>query len=209
MQAKTKLLIIAGPQSSGKTTVLKLLETKYPEANFIQETNQYSLVNKNHLGAAYVTCDIEKQIVSEDIRIIKKIDRNKNLVIMETGIMHMGYVEEICNKKIADRFFQKYISAHKDLEPTVIFIDTNPQISFKRRKKYYLQRIQNIGITKSEEIDEILRKYENKIKKLYPYWLKYFKKVPFKKIMIKNSQKSYNKFMREIEKKVTDILNHA
>lgn len=54
----TTLIIIAGPQSSGKTTAFEFLRKKYPSFRFIPETNMYSVADRNHRGAAYVTKEL-------------------------------------------------------------------------------------------------------------------------------------------------------
>lgn len=198
MRAKTKLLIIAGPQSSGKTTVFKLLQKKYPNATFVPEVNQYLIYGKKHLGSAYVTKETELLISKEDIRITKKIDRSKKLVIMETGIFHAAYLEKLVGRKTADKFYPKYLDAHTGLDPIILFIDTKPQTSFKRRKKIYLKRIADAKIKDSKVKQEMLEKYKKNIYDLYPFWIKYYKKFPFKKVVIKNSRKSYNKFIDEV-----------
>jgi len=43
-----KIIIIAGPQSSGKTTTFNFLKTIYKEAVFVEEINPYFFI-KNHL----------------------------------------------------------------------------------------------------------------------------------------------------------------
>jgi len=145
-KALTKLLIIAGPQSSSKTTVFNLLKKKYPKLSFVEEINQYGLVNKKHMGGAFVDRKTEIAITKEDILVAKKIDRSKKVVIMETDIFHIVYLEKFAGKKTADEFYQRYLEAHKGLDTTIIFIDIKPRTSFQRRRKIYLKRIKDAGI---------------------------------------------------------------
>jgi len=205
-KALTKFLIIAGPQSSGKTTVFNLLKKKYPKLSFVEEINQYSLVNKKHMGGAFVNREIEIAITSENIRTTKKIDRTKKVVIMETDIFHVVYLEKSAGRKTAEEFFPRYLKAHKGLNPTIIFIDTKPRTSFQRRRKIYLKRIKDAGIIDLKTKKQMLEKHKKNIYDLYPLWIKYYKKIPFKKFMIKNSRKTFRKFVSELENKAKKIL---
>lgn len=195
MQNKTKLLIIAGPQSSGKTTIFNLLKKKYPKFTFISEINQYTLEGKFHMGAPFVTKKMEIQIGDATIRAIGSATSSAKTVIMETGIFHLAWLEEVHGTAIANAYFSKYILAHNSLEPIIIFIDTKAKVSFLRRKKIYLERIRKAGVINTKEKREMLKKYKVKIVKMYPYFLKYYRKIPFKKIMIRNSYKDYQQFI--------------
>lgn len=197
-RTKTKLIVIAGPQSSGKTTIMKLLEKKYPHTPFIEETNQYTVVDKNHLGGAYVDSETEKQINNADIEKIKAIDRNQNIIFIESGIMHCTYAEYYCDEKTAKSYLEKYIRAHEGLHPIIFFIDTKPQVSWRRRRKTYIQRIDRAGVTDPKKREEMLEFYRTRISNIYPLWHKYFRLIPFEKYMIKNSYKSWEVFEKEI-----------
>ncbi len=197
----TKLLIIAGPQSSGKTTIFELLQKKYPRFTYVPEVNQFGILSKKHMGSAYVTRDVELMITKEDIKVTKRIPRNGNSVVMETGVFHIAYLEKFAGRKTADEYYPRYISAHQRLNPTILFIDTKPKTSFKRRKHIYLKRIRDAKITDPEVKRHMLQKYKKNIYDLYPYWIKYYKKFPFKKIMIKNSRRDYDSFIEEVLEK--------
>ena len=54
----TKLLIIAGPQSSGKTSAFNHLKSKYTNFHYQEEINPYSLAGKNHPGGAFTTNEL-------------------------------------------------------------------------------------------------------------------------------------------------------
>lgn len=75
----TKLIIIAGPQSSGKTTIFNLLEKKFSAVTFISEINQYVIKDQNHLGGVFVEKELELKLVEEDIKAIKNIDRRSSV----------------------------------------------------------------------------------------------------------------------------------
>lgn len=206
MRAKTKLIIIAGPQSSGKTTIMKLLEKKYPHIHFIEETNQFTVIDKNHLGGAYVDNQTERHINDVVIEKIKAIDRNQSVIFIESGIMHSPYMEYYCDEKTARSYLKKYINAHEGLHPLVFFIDTKPQISWKRRRKAYIQRIDKAGITNLNKRKGMLDFYRTRISNIYPLWHKYFNLITFEKYMIKNSYKKWDVFEREIMEKIKSII---
>ncbi|MBI4972996.1 AAA family ATPase [Candidatus Roizmanbacteria bacterium] len=202
MSEKTRLIVIAGPQSSGKTTIMNLLEKKYPHIPFIEETNQFTVVDKNHLGGAYVDNQTERQINDVDIAKIKEIDRSRSALFMETGILHTTYAEYYCDEKTAQSYLEKYIKAHEGLDPIIFFIDTKPQISWKRRRKTYIQRIDRAGVTDVNKKKEMLEFYRTRIINIYHLWNKYFRLIPFEKYMIKNSYKSWERFEKEIMGKI-------
>ncbi len=209
------LLIIAGPQSSGKTTVFNLLKNyliddRQPDKRvaFLSEINPYCFVNKNHLGAAFVDKKLQIAIANADLKRIQKIidnnfdhDRGKSCdktYLIETGIFGLVYFEHILGRKKAEIYFKKYLEMYKHFSPIILFIDTKPEISWKRRKPKYLERIKNSGVIDPKKKAAMLKKYRGIIDALYPLWLKWYKKFPFEKYMIRNSYKTERAFLKEI-----------
>lgn len=206
MQKRTKLFIIAGPQSSGKTSILAYLKKKFPHFFFIDETNQYSLIGKNHPGGAFVTRETEEAIAETDILKIKNIDQNIPCAVIETGIMHCSYHENFMSKSAAEKYFQAYIKAFNRLTPYLIYLDTKPHVSWQRRRPKYLERIAKAGVTDPSRKKEMLTKYRKNIETLYPLWTKYYGKVPFQKYFIKNSYTDWEKCKRKVKQ---IILSHV
>ncbi len=190
-----KLIIIAGPQSSGKTTVFQFLQKKFPSFRFVPETNMYSVADKNHRGAAYVKKDLEIKIVEKDLEKIEKISRSVRTVVMETGIFHLMYLEAIADKETAELYYLKYRKAHGKLQPVILFIDTKPAVSWKRRKPIYEKRIKCLKEPKEKK--QVMQKYSSTIERFYPLWHKWYKKFPFEKYMIRNSYKTEEAFLKE------------
>ena len=62
------LITIAGPQSSGKSSALKIIKQKYPNINLFEEINPYLVTNKNHLGAAFVDKNLQIKIIKAEIK---------------------------------------------------------------------------------------------------------------------------------------------
>jgi len=201
-----KIIIIAGPQSSGKTTTFNFLKTIYKEAVFVEEINPYFFVKK-HLGGALTDKKLEKKIIAEDFKILSKLKNiKKSLIFIETGIFHIVYAEKIIGKETVDYYFKKYLNVYKYFEPIIIFIDTQPRISWKRRKNIYKKRLINAGIKTKEENEKFLKKYQKNIDDLYPMWIKWLNRFSYKKILIKNSYKSKRKFLEEAERKIGNLL---
>jgi len=191
-----KLITIAGPQSSGKTTLFNILKNRYSGWRFIEEINPYQVIDKNHPGGAFTNKTHELKILDEDLRIFKSI-HDKRTTVVETGILHVVYGEKFCGAKIAQKYLEKYQKIHNKLEPLIFFIDTKPEVSWRRRQGKYLERINNSGIKEEKEVTKRLAKYQKNLYSLYPLWLKYFDKLSYEKIIFRNSYIDEEEFIRE------------
>jgi len=196
----TRLIIIAGPQSSGKTTVLKHLRRLHKNWEFIDEINPTSITGIKNFGAINTTEELEKKIIETDINKIKSINRNFNTAVIETGIFHCVYASHFFSEKIALQYFNMYLKAHEGLKPYVIFIDTKPQVSWERRKGRYLKRIREKRIREKKKKELLLKKYRKTIDDLYPHWLRIFKKIPFEKIKMMNNHENKSEFLENIDR---------
>lgn len=199
----TKLIIIAGPQSSGKTTAFNHLKIKFPNFHYQEEINPYLLRGSNHPGGAFTTHDLEMELVNEDIKELNNLNNRESnhhkTIILETGIFHLVYAESFCGKKIADRYFEKYLKIISKFNTQIIYIDTKPEISWRRRYPDYLARTKLNGDVKA------LEKYQNKLYKLYPIWLKWYDRIPFKKQTIRNSFITKDRFIEKIEENLKNL----
>ncbi len=194
---KTKLIIIAGPQSSGKTTAFQFLKKIRPDFLYIPETNMYSIISKSHRGAAYVTKTNERIILKNDIGIHRTIPGNIAAAVIETGIFHLIYAEAILGLKQATKYYQQYCSALKEFNPVIIFIDTKPEVSWKRRKSTYEKRTANMNNPKERK--NAMKKYKQTMFRFYPVWIKWYERFRFKKYMIRNSLQSKKVFLESIQ----------
>lgn len=196
-------ITIAGPQSSGKTTALDHLKKKYPDWFFIEDINPYTIAGENHPGGAYTSEELEikiSEIVLAKVRNIKQ-RYNQNSAI-ETGIFHLVFMKFFGRKKLMDLFYPQYTSLYNELNSFIIFIDTNPKVSFARRKEKYIVRIKRIGITDKKKFESMLKKYQDIVFRLYPHWLKFYEKITYSKVLIKNSYISKQQFLNEIDRAV-------
>jgi len=209
---KTKFIIIAGPQSSGKTTAFDHIKKRYPDAIFLEEINPYTF-NKTHLGGAFVGKALEMKIVEEDLKRLESLTsacekKKSNLafIVQETGIFHLVYCEGLFEKRYLRRYYQKYLKIYNHFDVFVLFIDTKPSCSWSRRKYIYIERIKKLGIRKKKEKVVMPERYRRKIETLYPLWLRWYKKVPYKKTIIKNSKKDLPAFLKSIELFVKNVV---
>lgn len=191
-----KLITIAGPQSSGKTTLFNVLKNRYSGWRFIEEINPYQIIGKDHPGGAFTDKALEAKLINKELKILKNID-SKRTTVIETGIFHVAYAEKFCGAKTAKRYLDNYIKIYQKFEPLIFFIDTKPEVSWRRRQEKYLERIKKLNITDEKETNRLLSKYQKCLFSLYPLWLKYLDKIPFEKIVFRNSYISEEEFIRE------------
>ncbi len=200
-----KLFIIAGPQSAGKVTLLNYLRKKHKNWFYVDEVNPASVTGKKYFGAINTTAELEKRIIEEDIKNIKNIRRDHNVIILNTGIFHYVFALYFNYKKLANYFFKQYLNAHKGLNPYVIFINAIPEVSWERRKPKYIKRIEDKGITDPAIIEQHLAKYKKIIDTVYPYWFECYNRVPYPKLIIENSNKKKNAFLKEADEIITKL----
>lgn len=194
---------IAGPQSAGKTTAFKYLSKKYAKRGILFQMDMNPYIFKKSDHPKYIsTQDFQEDLNRETIKLLQSIDRNTD-VIMENGPMQVVYIEAYSGKRKAEEYFRKYVKLLKRLDPVIIMVDAKPKLSFKRRINEYLRRIKKHKLQKQAQT--ILDQYEKKIIDLYPLWNKWFKRFPFKKILIKNSYKKQEKYLAEIETVINKI----
>lgn len=204
----SQFITIAGPQSSGKTTAINFLKNKYPDWFYLEEVNPYTVISKNHPGAAYTSKDLQINLIDIELTKLRAIEsRYESVSIVELGIFRLIYSEYFYHKKLSEQFLPDYMKLYHDLNPYIILIDTKPEVSFQRRKEKYIERIHNQGIKDKKQFDITLRKYQDTIFHLYPYWLRYYDKLNFPKKLIKNSYISEGEFLIEINKTVKSIIS--
>ncbi len=204
----SQFITITGPQSSGKTTAVNFLKSKYSDWFYVEEVNPYTVISKDHPGAAYTSKDLQVNLMEIELTKLKAIEsRYESVSVVEMGILRLVYAEYFYHKKLADQYLATYLKLYRDLNPYIIFIDTKPEVSFHRRKAKYIERIHNQGINDKKHFDIALRKYQDTIFHLYPQWLKYYEKLNFPKKSIKNSHIAEGEFIIEIDKAVKSILS--
>lgn len=204
---KPTCIIIAGPMVSGKTTAARTLVKKFKNTLHHPEINQYTVAGSSHPGGAFVDKKLEEKIIKADLSRLRKIILNKrNLIhLIETDICHSVYSKIFGEEERAKEIDKEYKKLHQKASVGVFFIDTNPQISWARRRGYYLRKtmveVKKRGL-KGVEAKKIREKMMNKFKKrifaLYPFWLEMFESLPYPKIKIPNNGKSLEAFEKKV-----------
>ena len=200
--------MIAGPQSSGKTTAWQYLKDKYSHlADFHPEINPYTLFKNTQLGSIIATAKMQKKIHQADLFRIKNIRTNK-IQVTETCLFHLVYYGLIIGTEFYYQAWQDYKQALSRFNLKIIFINTLPEISFARRRDNYQQRIVNEIETrqlKGEKADtfskETMAKYKQRINDIYPWWMKVYQDIDYAKakIMIENNHQFLDKFLKEVD----------
>lgn len=193
------LVVIAGPQASGKTTGWEFLKNKYGQmADFYEEINPYVVFpEKAKLGGLVVTPEMQLELHKVDIDILRKAVKTDKLKVFETLMFHGVYYPQGLSdyKKVLER---KKVG--------IIFIDVKPEISFRRRKKEYLRRIEQeinekklIGEEAGEFEREMMDKYRQRIEKLYPLWKRVYDEIDYaEKRVIDNNDLSEEEFLKQV-----------
>lgn len=200
-------ICIAGPQSSGKSKAIKFLAQRLKDIKIHKEINPFVIGSKNHLGGVFVGKNLERKIIETDLKRLlwlSKIKR-RECHLVETGLFHLVYAQE----KLGQGTFKKIKKEYQDLlnkiEVGVLFLDTKPQISWARRRGYYLKRtLAEIkkgglrGVEAKKLQDQMMRKYKKRIFDLYPLWLKMFESLSYPKVKIPNNGKNLEVLGRKV-----------
>lgn len=202
-------ICLAGPQSSGKTKALKILSKKFKNIRPHSEINPFVMTNNNHLGGVFVDGSLERKIIKADIKRLAWLTqaRKREIHLVETGLFHLVYAQEKLKDEELEEFKNQYQNSLKRFNVGTLFIDTKPQISWARRRGYYLKRTRAEikrrrlnGVEAKKFREKMMKKYKNRIFALYPLWLKTYSSLPYSKVKISNNSKSLPAF----EKKVVD-----
>lgn len=195
MKSKPRLIVIGGPQSSGKTTFFNVLAEHVSSAAALSEVTPYTISHKKHLGGAFNTAEIELKILETDLLNTSEAIKTHETILVETGIFHCVYAERWCGKEVAEQFWQKYLTLYASCDVQVLYIDSSPETSWQRRAPVYQKRVATLS---ELEQKEHMRRYKEQIEKLYPLWTAYYKKLPFAKIAIPNNTSQLHETSRNI-----------
>lgn len=208
MSTRINYIVIAGPQSSGKTTAWQYLKEKYANlADFNPEINPYTLFKNTQLGSIVATKKMQKKIHQADLTRIKNITINKTQVT-ETCLFHLVYYALIVGSDFYHQAWQDYKQALSSFNLKIIFINTLPEISFARRRENYQQRIDNEIKTRQLKGEkartfskETMAKYKQRINDIYPWWMKVYQDIDYAKtkVMIQNNHQFLDKFLGEVD----------
>lgn len=203
MPQKTKLIIFAGPPSSGKSIIFQLIGKKYSVVQLLPEINPYTVIGNHHHGGAFVDHSQEIKITEANIQRLIAILHQQKVFVTESDIFHLAYHKKLRNNKTFATYQKLYYQLYQKLHVSIFFIDTKPHISFRRRKTIYLNRVKDKD---PKTRRAMINAYESNIYELYPHLIELYNELPFDKIMIKNSYKSRGRFIKESITKLEAVL---
>jgi len=212
-----KIVVIAGPQSAGKTTATNFLANKYKDkVKFYDEMNQYKLFpEKTKLGGVVVDEEMERAIHEADIKRTRKIVKEEEKALIETAMFHLVYHEKLIGREFYELADREYREVFEGVSLKVIFIDTKPEVSFRRRKPVYEARIEReikekgwVGEAASEFRKMMLEKYKRRMEENYPGWRRVYEEIDYarEKIIIENNERSQEDFLAEVDKEFRRMM---
>jgi len=216
----SKLVLVAGPQAAGKSTVIANLreghqkalqffpQAKLPSLVTLQETRQI-IVHKYMLsGAIFMTRGHEAEIVLTDLHRMDTIlehDDDNTIYVDECNVFTIAHAMAHGISDV-EQYWEEYLRRLARLDAEVIFLNVPPAISWQRRQKHYEQRLLRFP---KRDRPAILARYEEYLKKLYPQLLDLYHRLPLSKQMIDGCLPSDTVVQKVIERIIEPSLRPA
>lgn len=191
----SELIIIAGPQAAGKSTVIEklaehyqglanLLLHKHPPLLFCMQESRQVIVHKYMLlGGIFMSQEHEEEVIECDLA---RMDR-----IQELNQQQIYYVDECNIFTLAhaaahgilnvESYWNFYLRRLEQLQAKVVFLTVTPEISWARRKPSYEKRLIYFPESEHAEIMENFRQY---IERLFSALFDIYDKLPIPKMMV-------------------------
>ncbi len=214
---KPRVIVVAGPQSSGKSTALAWLEEK-PSVVILPEVNPASLTG-HQLGGLASNEAVEQAIVDEDLRqVTNQLEQleaggGERVLVWETGPFHLVYGHHYRLPNV-DQLSQRYRDLLDRTQPGLIFIETKPEVSWRRRQDNYQRRVAQFlaqegpmdSKEKQEKARQLLDQYRQRLEALYPFWQRQLREWPHPQVVIANNDLSFDQFRAEVEQAFEKLL---
>ena len=215
----SELIIIAGPQAAGKTTVVSQICSdfsglysvcnssvrKIPPIFPLQESRQI-VVHKNVLlGAIFMTREQEEEVVECDLArmdLISNRSRDRLVYLDECNIFTIAHAMAHGIVDV-ESHWQEYILRLKRLNAKIIFLDVDPEISWERRRRKYQQRLIYFPANRH---NAIMRKYHEYLIRLHPLLLDVYHRLPFPKEFL-DARKAEKNVMQDITTALMKLSN--
>lgn len=213
----SSILIIAGPQAAGKTTVInKLVAQPYnvedlflgksPPLLFpLQESRQIIVHKEMLLGAIFMTAEQEMQVIECDLHrmgLIKQRNHKPAVYVDECNIFTIAHALAHGVTQVQD-YWDQYVTKLEELKAQVIFVDLPPEVSWERRKRRYEKRL--IYFEDDEHAD-IMQRYHDYLFSLYPLLHNVLNSLPFPKVTISGLMSEEN-VLKAVCQKVAEFIN--
>ncbi len=195
----SELIVIAGPQAAGKSTVLANIKKQFdrigsnrsPILFTLQESRQIIAHRDISFGAIFMTPKQECDAVSCDLaRMDRIIERGRDRVIFldECNIFTMAHAEAHGIRDMA-MYWNDYIMRLQKLRAKIVFIDVPPELSWERRCTSYSKRL--VYFPKKDH-DLIMNTFRQYLHRLHPMLIRLYAELPFQKRLVDGlgSQKS-------------------
>ncbi|NOY15282.1 MAG: hypothetical protein GXP43_03640 [bacterium] len=212
-----KSVIIAGPKSSGKTTLFEYARKKLAgnqEVFFQEEINPYTFMGGNFAGGVFTDRQLQQKIMEATLATINKFLLSKTCCVWETSVLNLAYVKQMDEKwyyQIKDKFLNPFMR----INPVVVFIETAPARCWRRRKDNYLGRIKKYfaehGITEPKKQEEVKQKrlqvYKDNLYQMHYFFKDVLTDIPCPVYIIDNDHDDEKKFLADGLKLVKKIIN--
>lgn len=188
----SEMVIIAGPQAAGKSTVIASLDEccrtgcpffskRKPPALFpLQESRQIVVHANMLLGAIFMRPEHEVAIVQCDLRRMDQIlarPRNRLVYLDECNVFTIAHA---VGHGVGDieKYWDEYLRRLEKLNAKVVFMDLSPEISWARRWRKYEQRL--IYFPKRQH-RAIMQKFHDYMEKTHGLLRGVYERFPFAK----------------------------
>lgn len=213
----SRILIIAGPQAAGKTTVINKLiaqpynvEDLFPGKNPpllfpLQESRQIIVHKEMLLGAIFMTAEQEMQVIECDLHrmnLIQQRNHRPAVYVDECNIFTIAHALAHGVTQVQD-YWDQYVAKLAKLNARVIFIDLPPEVSWERRRRRYEKRLIYF---EEDEHAAIMQHYHDYLFTLYPLLHHVFNSLQFPKDIV-SGQMSEENVLKAVCQKVTKLTN--
>jgi len=185
LSGRVCLIIVAGPQGSGKSTAQRYLAERYSNIVTLIEAARILFDEDRRkgtmLGGALVGSEFEKRIMNLDLERMSKIsvEGNRQMIYLdETNIFSVAH-ESLRDPVFAQRMYENYMKALDSLRVGILFTNVPPDISWVRRRRLYERRYKDMT-----DFEERIRKSREYLWRIYPEMIKLYERLPFAKRLV-------------------------
>jgi thymidylate kinase len=216
---KSQYILIAGPQASGKSSVIRYISNKFQclatmdrnkykyisnnignkmPANLVILQEMRQIVSQEHFvpGGRFVDCIIESEIIERDIIRLKRIleEADNRIYVDETCLFTLAHA--IFHNINIEVILPEYLNILRQFNTLLIFLDINKDTSWARRKHRYEQRVCDFPY---KEKVKALEEYRAYLDRVYNNLYKMYDDYEFPKVKISTE--------RPIEDALEDVAN--
>ena len=211
----SEIVIIAGPQAAGKSSVITSLDRQYRDVTkyfcgkkgallFPMQESRQIIVHKHMLlGAIWMTKEHEREVVDCDM---ERMD-----LILKRNEKELVYVDECNVFTIAhavahgiievEQYWYEYMLRLDRLKAKVLFLNIPVEISWERRRVHYERRL--VYFSKDQH-QSIMRRYRDYLDIMRLSLIDVYKRLPFPKSMI-DANCSKEQVLAKVNQSLTEL----